>query len=338
MKDIFMYCLRRFFMLFPVLIGVTLLTFVVTHIVPSDPVSVALGPKATPEQVMQMRAEWGLDKPIYVQYFMYLEKLVDGNLGVSMQTGRAVSSELASYIPATIELTTFSMFISLLIGIPLGMLAAVKRDTLIDHVTRFFSIMGISAPSFWLALLVLIVFYLELSWFPGAGRIASDIPPPTHITGLYTIDSLLTLNWAAFFSSIHHLILPSICMSAQIIGVVVRMSRSSTLDVLRQDYVRTARAKGISSRLIMFRHVLRNALIPIVSVAGNLYGQLLAGAILLETIFSWPGLGQYAVKSIVYMDLQPIMGFTLVVAAVYIIINLLVDVLYVIIDPRIRLT
>ncbi len=337
MKDSLMYIARRLTMLIPVLIGVTMLTFVVTHVVPSDPVSVALGPKATPEQVALMREQWGLDKPIYVQYGRYLASVLRGDLGVSMHTGRAVTEELASYIPATIELTTFSMALALVIGVPLGMLAAVRRDTLFDHATRFFSLIGISAPPFWLALLMLIVFYLDLEWFPGSGRLCLDVPPPVNITGIYTLDSLLTLNWPAFKDAVHHLILPGVCFSAQIVGVVLRMTRSSTLDVLRQDYIRTARAKGLRDRLILFRHILRNALIPVVSVSGNLYGQLLAGAILLETIFSWPGLGQYAVKSIMYMDLQPIMGFTLFVAILYVLVNLMTDILYVLIDPRIRL-
>jgi len=330
------YIIRRLFLFIPVLLGVTVLTFSISHVVPANPVLVALGPHATPDTVKALREKWGLDKPIYTQYLIYLKGLLKGDLGTSLHTNRPVARDLKAYFPATFELTTASMVFCLVLGIPLGIIAAVKRDRLIDHVTRVFSLIGVSMPVCWLALLALLLFYFKLGLLPGSGRLSPLTVPPSHITGLYVLDSLLTGNWATLKESITHLILPASCLGFAIIGVISRMTRSSMLNVLDEDYIKTAKAKGLRENKVIYQHALRNAILPVITISGVLYGQLLAGAVLTETIFSWPGMGLYTVTSIMHLDFQPIMGFTIVVAFVYVVINLVVDILYVLFDPRIR--
>ena len=330
------YILRRFLLLIPVLIGVTMLTFFISHIVPANPVSVALGPHATPDSMRALSEKWGLDKPIYVQYVIYLRGLLKGDMGTSMNTNRPVAKDLRAYFPATFELTTMSMLFCLVFGIPLGIIAAMRKDTAIDHTTRVFSLIGVSIPIFWLGLLALLLFYFRLGLLPGGGRLSSSMFPPKSITGLYIADSLLTGNWPALKDSLIHIILPASCLGFAVMGVVSRMTRSTMLNVINEDYIKTARAKGLKERKVIYQHALRNAILPTVTISGVLYGQLLAGAVLTETIFSWPGIGLYAVSSIMFMDFQPIIGFTILVAIVYVTINLIVDVLYVLFDPRIR--
>jgi peptide/nickel transport system permease protein len=330
------YILKRLVLFIPVLFGVTILTFSISHIVPGNPVLVALGPHATPDTVKALREKWGLDKPVYVQYLIYVKGLLKGDLGTSIHTNRPVLRDLKAYFPATLELTTASMLLCLMFGIPLGIVAAVKKDRAIDHMTRVFSLIGVSMPIFWLGLLVLLLLYFKLGLFPGGGRLSSLTFPPKHITGLYILDSLLTGNWATLKESVSHMILPASCLGFAVIGVISRMTRSSMLNVLDEDYIKTARAKGLKDRKVIYQHALRNAILPVITISGVLYGQLLAGAVLTETIFSWPGMGLYTVTSIMYLDFQPIMGFTIIVALVYVVINLLVDILYVLFDPRIR--
>jgi len=330
------YILKRLLLFIPVLIGVTILTFSISHIVPANPVLVALGPHATPDTVEALRKKWGLDKPVYVQYVFYLKGLVKGDLGTSLHTNRPVTKDLKAYFPATFELTTASMLVCLIFGIPLGIIAAVKKDEVIDHIARFFSLIGVSMPIFWLALLALLLFYFKFGLFPGGGRLSPLTLPPKHITGLYILDSLLTGNWATLKESVLHIILPASCLGFAVIGVISRMTRSSMLNVLDEDYIKTAKAKGLKDGIVIYQHALRNAILPVITISGVLYGQLLAGAVLTETIFSWPGMGLYTVRSIMHLDFQPIMGFTIVVAFVYVAMNLLVDILYVLFDPRIR--
>ena len=330
------YILKRLLLLFPVLIGVTMLTFSISHVVPADPVLVALGPHATPATVKALRARWGLDKPIYTQYVIYLKGLLRGDLGTSIHTNRPVINDLKAYFPATLELTTVSMVLCLAMGIPLGIISATRRDKFIDHITRVFSLIGVSMPIFWLGLLMLLVFYFKFGILPGGGRLSPLIPPPTHVTGLYILDSVLTGNWATFKESIIHILMPSLCLSFAIMGVISRMTRSSMLNVLGEDYIKTAEAKGLTRNKVIYQHAMSNAILPVITISGVLYGQLLAGAVMTETIFSWPGMGQYTVSSIMHLDFQPIMGFTIVVAMIYVLVNLIVDVLYVLFDPRIR--
>ena len=334
---IWQYILKRLLFFIPVLLGVTILTFSISHIVPANPALVALGPHATPDTVKALKAKWRLDKPVHIQYLFYLKGLLQGDLGSSIHTNRPVSEDLKAFFPATLELTTASMLFCLTFGIPLGIIAAVKKNKLIDHITRIFSLIGISMPVFWLGLLILLLFYFKFELLPGGGRLPPLTVPPKHITGMYIPDSLLTGNWTVLKESIIHLILPASCLGFAVVGVISRMTRSSMLSVLDEDYIKTAKAKGLNENKVVYQHALRNAVLPIVTISGVLYGQLLAGAILTETIFSWPGMGLYTVKSVMNLDFQPIMGFTVIVALMYVAVNLLVDILYVLFDPRIRL-
>ncbi|MGE5254406.1 MAG: ABC transporter permease [Planctomycetaceae bacterium] len=330
------FLLKRILLLIPSLLGVTVMVFVISHVVPADPVGIALGPEATQEQISAMREAWGLNQPLYVQYGIFLKNLVQGDLGYSLVSKRAVTEELAYYFPATFELTTASMVLSLILGILVGIVSAVHRNRLFDHLTRSYCLFGISMPVFWLGLLLLLLFYVKLGWLPGGGRIADGVQVE-RISGLLILDSLLTGNWEALGSSLVHLVLPAFCLSSSFLATISRIARSSVLQVIREDYIRTARAKGVPEFLVMGKHVLRNSLLPVLTISGILYGQLLGGAVLTETIFSWPGMGRYVVRSILYLDFQPILGFTVVVAVLYALANLVVDLLYSVVNPQIRL-
>jgi peptide/nickel transport system permease protein len=330
------FLLKRILLLIPSLIGVTVMVFVISHVVPADPVGIALGPEATQEQINAMREAWGLNKPLYVQYGIFLKNLVQGNLGYSLVSKRAVTEELGYYFPATFELTTASMVLSIILGIFIGIVSAVYRNRLFDHLTRTYCLFGISMPVFWLGLLLLLLFYVKLGWLPGGGRIADGIQVE-RLSGFLILDSLLTGNWEALGSALLHLVLPAFCLSSSFLATISRIARSSVLQVIREDYVRTARAKGVPEFLVMSKHVLRNSVLPVITISGILYGQLLGGAVLTETIFSWPGMGRYVVRSILHLDFQPILGFTVLVAVLYALANLTVDLLYSVVNPQIRL-
>ena len=331
------YIVKRLLSIVPVLIGVTLLTFTISHIIPGDPVRATLGPYPSAEAVQELKKKWGMDRPVYVQYFRYMKNLVRGDLGTSFQTSRAVKEDLLQYFPATFELTAVSLIFTLLLGIPLGIIAATKRDRWIDHGTRVFSLIGVSMPIFWLGLILLLLFYFRLGLFPAGGRLSPSLSPPEGLTGFYLLDSLLTMNWRVFWNCLWHILMPSICLSLANVGVISRMTRSSMLDILNQDFIRTAEAKGLPRRLVIYKHALRNAMIPVVTIVGVMFGRLIAGAVLTETIFSWPGMGLYTVQSILYLDFQPIMGFTMLVSFFYVSVNLGTDILYGLIDPRVVL-
>jgi peptide/nickel transport system permease protein len=330
------YLLKRSLLLVLSLIGVTFMVFVISHLIPADPVGVALGPQATPEQINRLKEAWGLNQPIHVQYALFLKNLIRGDLGFSLMSRRAVSEELLYYFPATFELTTVSMALSILVGIFIGIVSAVKRNSIFDHLTRTYCIFGISMPIFWLGLLLLLLFYVKLGWLPGGGRIAEGIEVK-KVTGLFILDSLFTANWAGLGSSLKHLVLPAFCLSSSFLATISRIARSSVLQVIGEDYVRAARAKGVPEIKVLVKHVLRNSLLPVITISGILYGQLLGGAVLTETIFSWPGMGRYVVRSILNLDFQPIMGFTVLCAFLYALSNLVVDILYSIVNPQIRL-
>lgn len=319
-----------------VLLGVTLVTFLVSHVVPGDPARMLIGQRADAQTLESMRHALGLDKPVWFQYLDYLWGLVHGDMGISIRTQRPVLNELLTYFPATIELTLFAMGFAVIIGVVLGLLSAAYRDTLIDHATRVFAILGVSTPLFWLGLVVLLLFYKYLGWLPGSGRIDSFINPPTHITGLYVLDSVLSGDWVALKSSMLHLVLPSICLGYIQLATIARQVRASMIEVLELDYIKTAVSNGIPRKRIIYRHALRNALIPTVTVIGLTFGELLGGAIITETIFAWPGMGKYVVDSISFLDFPAIMGFTILVALIYVLINMLVDLLYPILDPQIK--
>ncbi len=330
------FLLKRILLLIPSLVGVTLMVFVISHVVPADPVGIALGPEATQEQINAVREAWGLNKPLYVQYGIFLKNLLQGDLGYSLVSKRAVTEELFYYFPATFELTTASMILSVILGIFIGIVSAVYRNRLFDHLARTYCLFGISMPVFWLGLLLLLFFYVHLGWLPGGGRIADGVQVD-RITGFLILDSLIAGNWEGLGSSLLHLILPAFCLSSSFLATISRIARSSVLQVIREDYVRTARAKGVPEFLVMGKHVLRNSLLPVITISGILYGQLLGGAVLTETIFSWPGMGRYVVRSILHLDFQPILGFTVLVAVLYALANLVVDLLYSVVNPQIRL-
>lgn len=327
---------KRLLHLVLVLFGVTIVTFLVSHVVPGDPARMLIGQRADEQTLALLRHSMGLDKPVLIQYLDYLKGLLHGDMGISIRTQRPVLKELLSYFPATLELTVFAMFFSVVLGITLGLFSAAFRDTFVDHLSRVLAILGVSTPLFWLGLMVLLLFYKHLGWLPGSGRLDTFLNPPTHITGLYVIDSILSRDWLVFRSSLQHLILPALCLGSVQLATIARLVRASMIEVLELDYIKTALANGIPRRRVICRHALRNAMIPTVTVIGLTVGELLGGAIITETIFAWPGMGKYVVDSISYLDFPAIMGFTILVAIIYVSINTLVDMLYPLLDPQIK--
>lgn len=315
----------------------TLVVFLIATQVPADPILAQLGDlqASDPDLVASYRAKWGLDQPIWYQYFLFLRGLAHGDLGISLATHRPVIEDIVQYAPATFELATVSFVLALAIALPLGMAAAVKRDSWIDHVARVIAMLGVSAPTFWLAFIVLALFYGGLQIAPGPGRLDIAVFPPQRVTGLYLVDSLLSGQWEAFTNAAAHLVLPSVVLAASVVGMLMRTVRAAMLETLTQDYIRSARAKGLSKAAIILRHALPNALIPIVTLAGIAYAILLTGAVMTETVFSWPGLGLYTFRSAVALDFPALMGITLIVAVIYLFINLIVDLSYTVIDPRV---
>ncbi len=319
-----------------VLAGVSIITFALTQLVPVDPAAAALGQNARDEQIEAFRKQYGLDRPPLEQYFTYVGRLLQGDLGLSIRTRRPVADDLRDYLPATLELALAAMLVALLVGVSLGILAAVQRNSSIDAAARVFALVGGSLPIFFLGLLLLAVFYSRLRWLPGPGRIDPLLTPPPRVTGMYTLDSVLAGDWPVFRSSLAHLVLPAVTLGYSSTAVLLRMTRSAMLEVLGQDYVRTARSKGLRERSVLLRHALRSAMIPVLTTVGIVFGGLLSGAVLTETIFAWPGLGRYATASAVSLDFPAVMGVTLVAAVVYPTVNLLVDLAYHAVDPRVR--
>jgi peptide/nickel transport system permease protein len=332
----FQYIASRLVWLVPVIFGITLLTFLISHVVPADPVSFVAGEKARPEQIEQLRKQYGLDKPLAVQYMHYLGGLLQGNFGRSLLSRRTVVEDLAQYLPATVELALVAMLLIVILGVPLGVLSAVWQDTWFDHLSRVLTMVGISLPVFWLGLLFQLLFYRLLQMLPIAARLDDLLTPPGRITGLYTIDALLAGQPAVFFDALKHLILPAITLCSASLATVSRQVRSAMLEVLRQQYITTARAKGLYDRIVIGRHALRNALIPTITIIALQTGALLSGAVLTETVFSWPGMGLYALRSVLALDYQPVMSIALVIALIYTLLNLAADILYVWVDPRVQ--
>jgi peptide/nickel transport system permease protein len=332
------YVIRRLLLLGPMLIGMTLISFVLSQAVPADPVTANLGEQAAanPEVVAAFRARWGLDRPPHEQYGIYLWNVLHGDLGTSITTKQPVVADLRRHLPATIELAVAAMVIGIVVGIPLGVLAAAKRDRPVDQIARVISLVGTSMPIFWLGLVAIVIFYAWLGWAPSPGRLSARLEPPPFVTGFVVVDALLAGRTDAAVDALKHLALPAIVLSSYSLGVITRVMRGSMLEVLGEDYVRTARAKGVGERGVMIHHAARNSLIPTLTVIGLSFGGLLSGAVVTESVFSWPGLGLYAFKSATSLDFPAIMGVGIVVATVYVLVNLVVDVLYGLLDPRIR--
>jgi peptide/nickel transport system permease protein len=334
------YLLRRLGVSALLIVGVTLVTFVLTNLVPGDPVAANLGQRAAenPATVAAYRAHYGLDRPLPVQYATYLGNLLQGDLGESQQTHRPVLTDLQSAVPATLEIAIGAIVLSVLIGVGFGVVAAVRRGQLADSALRLVSLVGISVPTFWLALVAFYVFSFQLDLAPGSGRLAPATTPPPHVTGLYTVDALLAGEWETFGDALAHLMLPTLVLTLYTVGLLTRFTRSAVLEVLEQDYVRSARAKGLPGRTVLFRYVLRAAMVPILTVVGLAFGALLSGTVLVEEIFAWPGLGSYAYQAASHLDLPAVMGVGLFVGLIYLAINLVVDLLYGAIDPRVRIS
>ncbi|MBK1658426.1 ABC transporter permease [Paracraurococcus ruber] len=315
----------------------TLAVFLIANSVPGDPVLSQLGDLAAsnPATVAEYRQKWGLDLPIWDRYWIFLRGLLQGDLGSSIVSRRPVLADIRDYAPATIELASVAFLLSLLVGLPLGILAAVRRDSWIDNLARLVSLVGVSAPTFWLAFIMLAVFYGWLDWAPGPGQLDPVSFPPDRVTGLLLVDSLLAGDWETFQDAAAHLVLPSIVLASATLGLITRTTRAAMLEALSQDYVRVARAKGLRRRAIVLGHAAPNAMLPVVTLGGLAYANLLSGAVLTETVFSWPGLGRYTYQSAVALDFPAIMGITMIVAVVFVAVNILVDLSYALLDPRV---
>lgn len=332
------YIARRLALALVVMFGISIITFCISHMVPGDPLAANLGQTAMsdPKIVAAYEAKWGLDKPLPVQYVNYMKNLFQGDMGTSIRTKQPVLSDLAQYIPATFEMATIATVISILFGLLLGLLSAARHNKLPDHILRVFSLMGISVPAFWLSILCLYFFYLKLGVVPGSGRVSSEWLGAAFPTGFLILDSIMYGEPTLLKDALSHLLLPSFVLAASTMGILTRTVRSSMLEAMQQDYLRTAKAKGLSEGRILRHHVLKNGLIPSVTMFGLSYGSLLGGTVLVETIFSYPGIGLYAYKAASTLDFPAIMGTTLLIAAINVLMNFFVDIIYAVIDPRIR--
>lgn len=328
--------LRRLLMLLFVTAGVTVICFIISRLIPGDPAQLMLGPRATPQAIAELRTRLGLDQPIASQYWAYVSDLFRGDFGTSITTRQPVLPELLGYIPATLELMLVAMVLSIAIGVPLGVITAVHRDTWVDNLGRGLAILGISTPTFWLGLMLMLLLYAQLGWLPGSGRLDIGVSAPPHVTGLYLVDAALAGNGLAWRSAFNHLLLPASTLALASIGTVVRLIRSSMIEVLGEDYIRTSRAKGLVERIVLSRHALRNALIPVITIVGLQFGNMLAGAVVTETVFSRPGLGRLTVNAILSKDYPLVQGCVLFLATAYLLVNLMVDIAYAWLDPRIR--
>lgn len=329
---------KRLIYLVVMLFGVATLVFILTKMIPGNPTVANLSQRALndPEVVAAYRAKYGLDQPVFVQYILYIKNLLHLDLGTSIRTNKPVLDELARCYPATIELALFAIILAALLGILFGVISAMKRNSILDQAVRALSVTGVSIPSFWFALLVLYFFYYKLHIFPGPGRLSNSFSAPATVTGMYVIDSLIEGNPAKALDALQHLILPGLVLAAFTMGLITRTTRSNLLDVMSTDYIRTARAKGLSRVGLIVRHALGNALIPVLTVIGLGLGNLLGGMVLVETIFNWPGVGQFAYESVLSVDYPSIIGVALLIALNYMVINTVVDILYGVIDPRVR--
>ncbi len=328
---------RRLGFLVFVIFGVSIITFTISHLVPADPVALVAGKEASPAKLALIRHIYGLDQPLPLQYVTYMRRLLQGDLGLSSYSRRPVLDDFLDYFPATVELTLYALLLCVAIGLPLGVYSGLYPSGWLDHCTRVISVAGTAMPVFWLGLLLQWFFYGRLGWLPETGRLDLLRHAPSHITGLFTLDSLLTLNLPALWDSFKHLILPAFALAVSSLALVVRVTRASVMDVASHDYVRTARAKGLPRRLVIRRHVLRNALIPTTTLLGLQVGGLLSGAFMVEVVFSWPGIGFYSTNTIRNFDYQAIMSITIIVAVIYSTVNTVIDIVYTKLDPRIDL-
>jgi peptide/nickel transport system permease protein len=330
--------LKRLAMAIPSLIGVVIVTFLLTRALPGDPAAYFAGPAATPQAIQEVRVKLGLDKPLIEQFGHYVVDLVHGNLGTSLTTGQPVATELKNRLPASAELTLLGLLVSIVIAVPLGILAATKPNSLIDHSCRVIATLGVSLPVFFTGLILVYVFYYLLGWAPAPlGRLDVFFTDPPHITGFFLIDSLLAGQPDLFMAALKQLFLPALTLAIFSLAPIARMTRASMLSVLSSDFVRTARASGLSTYTIIITYAFRNAMLPVITTLGMVFSFLLGANVLVEKVFAWPGIGSYAVEALLASDFAPVQGFVLTMAVMYVMLNLSIDILYGLIDPRVRL-
>jgi len=330
------YITKRLLMLIPVLLGVSILAFSLTHLAPGDPAITIAGEHASPQTINAIREKYGLDKSLAVQYFIWLKDALQGDMGRSIVSNEYVTKEIMERFPNTFELTLFAMILAVIIGTIAGIVSASKQYSALDYTTMGLALFGVSMPVFWLGIMLMMIFGVYLRWLPIGGRI-DIVLSFQRITGFYLLDSIISGNFTAFIDILRHLILPAFALSTIPMATIARVTRSSMLEVLRQDFIRTERAKGLSERVVIYKHAVRNAMIPVITVIGLNFGLLLAGAILTETVFSWPGIGRYVVKAVGMRDYPAVQGCVVFFAFMFVIVNLITDILYVYIDPRIKI-
>jgi len=330
--------IRRLFFLVFVMLALSIVTFTLMYLVPSDPARNIAGPRASPAAVQIIREEYGLDKPVVERYITYMSGVVRLDFGQSLGSRRPVTQDLKRYLPATLELALGAITFAVVLGVPLGVISAVRKNSAIDALGRLVAVLGLSMPSFWLAIMLQFIFFARLGWLPDGQRLPIGVDPPTSITTLYTVDALLTLNFEVYFIALKHLAMPVFVLGFISLAPVTRMIRSAMLEVLNQDYVRTARAKGLRNNIVIFRHALKNALLPAITVTGLQLGLLLSGTVLVEIVFSWPGIGRYAFQAIQNQDPNALISVTLIIGFGYVLANMIVDIAYIFLDPRIRVS
>jgi len=332
------YLIRRTLFVIPLLLGITVVAFLIANAVPADPINANLPTNALNDEelVQAFREKWGLDKPLHEQYLTYLGNLLQGDMGTSIRTRNPITEDIAQFLPATIELATLGIVFGTFLGVSLGLISAVWKDTIIDYIARVVALIGVSFPVFLIGLVSLTVVYGEWGIFSGPGRLGVLVRDPPTVTGMFTIDALLAGQIDIFWNALSHLMLPALTLALYISGIISRITRSSLLEVLSMDYMRTARAKGFRERYVINKHGLRNALIPVVTVIGLSYGNLLVGSILIESIFAYPGIGRYMFRASTSQDFPAIMGVSLLIAVIYVGVNFVVDILYFFLDPRLR--
>ena len=330
--------LKRLMMAIPSLIGVMIVTFLLTRALPGDPAAYFAGPAATPQAIQEIRVKLGLDRPLIVQFGHYVVDLAHGNLGNSLTTGQPVASELRNRLPASAELTLLGLIVSIIIAVPLGILAATTPNSLLDHACRIVATAGVSLPVFFTGLILVYVFYYQLGWAPAPlGRLDVFFTEPPHVTGFYLIDSLIARDPETFMAALKQLILPALTLAIFSLAPIARMTRASMLAVLSSDFVRTARASGLSAYTVIITYAFRNAMLPVITTLGMVFSFLLGANVLVEKVFAWPGIGSYAVEALITSDFAPVQGFVLTMAILYVVLNLIIDLLYGVIDPRVRL-
>ncbi|SFL29211.1 ABC transporter permease [Halanaerobium salsuginis] len=329
------YIIKRLLALIPILIGVAVIVFLIVHLIPGDPAQTMLGERATDAALARLREQMGLNDPLYIQFWRYIKDLLRGDMGRSIMSNNPVITELQARFPATLELSFFAIIFAVGVGVPAGIFASINQNSWFDNLSMVIALMGVSMPIFWLGLMFIWLFAVQLGWFPPSSRLGVGIDF-TPITNLYVVDSIIQLNFTALVDILHHLVLPAIALGTIPMAIIARMTRSSMLEVLRKDYIRTAFAKGLQRKVVIFKHALKNALVPIITVVGLQFGVLLGGAVMTETIFSWPGLGKYLVDAIYARDFPVVQGGILFFATVFVLVNLIVDLSYALVDPRIQ--